>query len=413
MPTVKNAVLKRLESQRAAAWCAPMRMARNLLGWKRARPALRDCRRILVIRPDEIGDVVLTSPFFRSLRRCALNAHITLVTNETCRPLLENCPYIDEVYSLPFKQGMEARHRAELVLASLRLRLSFLWRGFDVVLLPRMDADWVSAELAAHLLAGHGTIATNSAAFITWTIDPTGKLGLADICHEIPGVQSDALSNLEFLQLCGGSLKGENELAFWTNPKDKKFAEKWLASGSRQRPKLVLHPPSGTWTLKRWPVGRSRELIDKLVRETEFEIIVVGGEQDGWVLEELRGVESDRVRLAFNTFSLLQLGEVIRECGCFVGGDSGPMHIAAAVGAKVIGIFGYASEVRFRPWSEKAQVLSLRYHCSPDRRGTFEANCMKCIYPENRCLTELSADQVLDKVKAYFFPENLVPATLQ
>jgi len=401
MRAVKNAVLKRLESQRAAAWCAPVRTARNLLGWKRAKPALGDCRRILVIRPDEIGDVVLTSPFFRNLRSSAPHARITVVANETCRPLLANCPYVNEVRGLPFKPNVEGCHRARLVAAAIKWKLTRLCRGFDLVLLPRGDADWYHAELVGHLLAGRGALATNAAAFVDWTIRSPQSAGLADVRHEGKAPQSDVLSNLELLKVLGADV-ADDELAFWSGPEDRDFAAKWLAAGDERRRKIVFHPPSGRSLLKRWAEGRSRELLEKFVHETDFELIVVGGGQDEWAREELEGLDRERVRLAFDAFTLPQLGEVIRRCGYFVGGDSGPMHIAAAAGAKVVGIFGYASETRFRPWSGAARVVSLRYHCSPDERRTYEPNCTSCIYPENRCLTELTADQVFREALEFF-----------
>jgi ADP-heptose:LPS heptosyltransferase len=389
---------------RRARWFAPWRTAKRAFGWSPRRVGLDQCRRILVIRPDAIGDVVLTSPFFRGLRMAAPEAKITVLTNETCRPLLEHCPYIDEVHELPFKPIFESRDRARLVLAALRLKWSRMQRGVDLVLLPRADADWYSSELVAHLLAGPGAVFMNSAAFIEWTNNPPLSPGLADERHEVRTPQSDVLSNMELLAFCGGAASGGADLEFWSGPKDKDFAKDWLAGGDAGRPKLVFHPPSGRSLLKRWPMGRSRECLNKLIGETDFEVIVIGGDQDRWVLDELTGVESSRVRLAFDTFTLPQLGEMIRQCGYFVGGDSGPMHIAAAVGAKVVGIFGYASETRFRPWSDKAHVVSLRYPCTPDGRASFEANCQSCIHPENRCLTELSADRVLEEVLEFMQP---------
>jgi ADP-heptose:LPS heptosyltransferase len=153
-------------------------------------------------------------------------------------------------------------------------------------------------------------------------------------------------------------------------------------------------------------MGRSHEFILQLLADTDFEVIVIGGPGEEWVRNEISSINNPRIRFAFNAFNLTKLGAVIQQCGYFVGGDSGPMHIAAAVGAKVVGIFGYASETRFRPWSEKAEVVSLRYHCSPDQRGTYEANCQKCIYPENRCLTELSVDKVMSEIQSFFLQNN-------
>lgn len=398
-----------LRGVRGARWLAPWRMLKRAAGLKPRLAALKECRRILVVRPDEIGDVVMTSPFFRMLRLAAPQARITALTNEMCRGILEHCPHLDEVYACPFKACISGEDHRRIVAWAMKFKLSRLGRGFDLVLLPRADADWYGSELVAHLVAGRGAVVVNSAAYIKWTIDMPRSGKLADIIHEIRRAQSDVVSNLELLRFCGAAADSDSKLEFWSGPQDKLVAGEWLARGEANRPKLVFHPPSGRSLLKRWPVGRSREFLEKIISATEFEVIVVGGEQDRWVLDELAGVDGGRVRMAFDLFTLPQLGEVIRRCGYFLGGDSGPMHIAAAVGASVVGVFGYASETRFRPWSVAAEVVSLRYHCSPDSKGTYEANCMSCIYPENRCLAELTADQVLAEA-VRFFREGSRPA---
>ena len=393
-----------LGSPHIAKWFSPLRTIRTIVGSRRKITPLDRCQRILVIRPDEIGDVVLASPFFSNLRKSAPAAKIAAITNLTCKALLEHSPYIDEVYTLPFKPSVDPRDRATVVVSALMLRWRRFAEGVDVVLLSRIDADWYNAELVAHLLAGRGAVLMNSAAFITWTANPPESPGLADARYEVKTPQSDMLSNMEFLKWCGGPDDSGVELEFWSGSQDKDFAKDWLADGDAERPKLVFHPPSGRSVLKRWPVGRSREFLKKLIEQTDFEVIVIGGDQEGWVLDELAGVESSRVRLAFDTFSLPQLGEIIRQCGYFVGGDSGPMHVAAAVGAKVLGIFGYASETRFRPFSQNARTVSLQLPCTPDGQSSFEANCKSCIHSENRCMTELSADRVLEEVVEFMRP---------
>lgn len=401
MRALKNAVLKRLGSQRLAVCCAPLRMIRNLLGWRRVKPGLADCRRILVVRPDEIGDVVLTSPFFRNLRSSAPHAHITVATNETCRPLLENCPHVDEVYSLPFKPSLEAAHRARLVIAAIKLKWSRLWRGFDLVLLPRVDADWYNAELAAHLLAGRGTVAMNTAGFISWSLRPPESLHLADARHVAETPQSDSRANLQFLHWCGGQVD-VGVLEYWCTESDEQVVRKWLEDFPRSGSAIVFHPPGSHSALRRWASGRSRQLVQRLLDATDCSVIVVGGPIDAWLETEFAGMEHPRLRVAAGRFTLPQLGCLIRQCGYFVGGDSGPMHIAAAVGARTVGIFGPGSEVRFKPWSDRSAVVSLRYDCSPDKKQTYEACCQQCIHPENRCLTELSADRVLREALEFF-----------
>lgn len=408
MSPKEKILLELAGTTRRARWGAPVRMLKRWAGIRPRRVPLEGCASILVVRPDGIGDVVMMSPFWRQLRASAPGARIVVLTNKTCRSLLEHCPYVDEVWSLPFQAASNDRHRSRLALAAMKLKLSRCFRGFDLVLLPRADADWYDSELVAHLLTGRGAVLMNSAAFVRWTIKPPQDPALADTRHHVQTAQSEVLSNLEFLRFCGSELQGGSELEFWSSAADEAFAEQWFARLDSKRPKLVFHPPSGRSPLKKWPVGRSREFLSKLVAATDFEVIVVGGRQDRWALDELASMQGDRVHLALDRFSTQQLGVVIRRSGYFVGGDSGPMHIAAAVDARVVGIFGYASELRFRPRSDRVHIVSLRLPCSPDQRGTLEANCMSCAHGVNRCLDELTADQVLSETLRFFEVEPVV-----
>lgn len=385
-----------LGSPGVAKWLAPFRTFRSKLGWLRTPKPLNKCRRILVIRPDEIGDVVLMSSFLRNLRLSAPKARITVVTNHLCRPVLEYCPYIDALFGLPFAYSLSIPGVRHLVKEAVKLRGRELRGGFDLVLLPRVDCDWYHAELVAHLLAGSGRVVMNSASFIRWSARQPLPIDLADTRIRCRSPQSDSLANLEFLAACGGRVEADH-LEFWSSREDEDFAEQWFADHVHSGCAVVFHPPGGHSVLRGWPAGRSREVVEKILAKTTASVVVIGGPEDGWIKEEMRPLGGSRVKIANGTFTLPQLGAVIRRCGYFLGGDSGPMHIAAATGARTIGIFGPGSERRFKPWSDSSVVVSLRFECSPDALQSYEACCVCCMHPENRCLTELSTDRVVSE----------------
>lgn len=396
-----------------ASWaCAPGRMVKRVLGLRPVRQPLSTCRRVLVIRPDEIGDVVLTSSFLRNLRYAAPQAMIVAVVSRTCLPLLNHCPHIDKCFALPFSppsaDGRSRRlYMRELLKCALRLKLTKMLRGFDLVLLPRVDADLYGAELTAHVLAGGGAVLMNSAGFIRRDSAPPPDPRLSDFRHISHTPQSEPQANLEFLEWCGAST-GADFLEFWNSAEDDAMVEAWLTANAPHRRHMVFHPPGSRSTLRRWPVGRCREFIQRVLAATDYTVVVVGGRHDEWVLEELKCFEKEpRVRIALHEFTLPQLGALIKLCGYFVGGDSGPMHISAAVGAKTLGIFGPGSEIRFQPYGRNAVVVSLRYHCSPDLRRTWQAGCQSCGYTENRCLTEISADRVVQQFLRMAGPSHL------
>jgi hypothetical protein len=104
---IENRFAGILDSASVLRWAAPMRAFRQICGWRPERTALTEARRILVIRPDEIGDVILTSPFLRDLRQAAPGAKITLLVKPACYPLVQHCPHADAVFTLKFASPWE------------------------------------------------------------------------------------------------------------------------------------------------------------------------------------------------------------------------------------------------------------------------------------------------------------------
>jgi ADP-heptose:LPS heptosyltransferase len=100
----------------------------------------------------------------------------------------------------------------------------------------------------------------------------------------------------------------------------------------------------------------------------------------------------------------------LEKAALFVGGDSGPAHLAAASGTAVVGLLGPTSTIRFRPWGGHCRVASLSYPCSPDVVRTYRDRCWSCPFTEPRCLTELPVETVLDECHAALAQSALVLA---
>lgn len=383
-----------------AQWFAPWRTLRRVLGVSLRPIPLPQCRKILVIRPDELGDVVMTSAFLRELRAMAPQAEISICTKPVALPLVEMCPYIDKAWSLPFRIALEPIERARLVWAVMKSKPYQSWRGYDAVLLPRVDADRCCAELAAHLLAGRGTVWMNSPGFIRYTSAVPEGAGVGTLRYVCREAQSEVLTNLEFLEWCSGRRPESAKLEVWTSQRDEEAAQAWLQTHFPCRlPLVVFHPSGGNNSLKLWPLPKFRELVSHFLEEGRFNVLIVGGQGEVRLKAALDLPACERLAYSLGELSLRQLACVFRSARLFVGGDSGPMHLASAAGAPVVGIFGPASLKRFHPTGPRSEAVSLSLACNPDQVGSFEANCVSCIHAENRCLTELPVESVLAAAK--------------
>lgn len=359
---------------------------------------LRNQRRILVIRPDEIGDVVLTGPLLRALRKwSAPTAHITLLVKRDCHDLVALCPYVDEVVALNFKPNPTRRERLRLYASAFILRwLKFFGRRFDIALLPRRDPDWYCSEKVAALLVGAGrVIAHEEKVILNSTSVPEHRVSSTRFSN--PHVQHEVEHNLHILsdEAAPDSPPRSTALELWLSPEDHRYADDWISNPSLSgRPLVVIHPSGGHSILKQWPIDNYVALVRESLIPLGAAILIVGGPDEAWIVSAFDGFAGHQIHIEVGTFSLRQLGAIIGKSCLFIGGDTGVTHIAAASGAPVLAIFGPTSEIRFAPFAANAQVISLRYDCSPDKLRTFKDRCVECIYHSPRCMTELPVEAV-------------------
>jgi ADP-heptose:LPS heptosyltransferase len=259
-----------------------------------------------------------------------------------------------------------------------------------------------------HLLAGRGALVVHRDGLVKHSssyLPP--NLPVVFEVYSAPQIEHEVLHPLRFLRWCGATDANESRLEVWLTDADRLFAHAWLDQHlmTRRAPLVVVHPSGGSSRLKQWPAANFRALLNQLMAETSCEFLIIGGKDEDWITSEFASEASERAVLAVGLFTLRQLCAVLEHARLFVGGDSGPMHLAAAAETPVLGIFGPTSELRFRPWGRHCRVASQRYACSPDVLGTFEDRCTACRFPEPRCLTELSVESVTAEVHAILSTE--------
>ena len=315
-------------------WAAPVRTLRWRAGWRPHPRVLAEARRILVIRPDEIGDVVLTVPFLRELRRAAPVAKIALAVKPACRELLEYCPYVDAMYAVDFTSGSARLLRHMCDAWALRLGHESVF-GFDLVLLPRRGIDHGDAGFLSHVAAGRGTVMT--------------ALGS---CKASPNSMHEVMWNLRFLEHCGATLHDDGRLEIWLTAADRRFAAEVIGGVS-----CIAFGCGAGDAARRWPLDRFAAVAGRLA--CEFGVLTV---QLGASGEPSFGAGLDLV----GHTTLRQAAAVMERAALFVGNDSGLKHLAAAVGTPVVEISAFSrcgdpdhpnSPARFHAWGVPQRVV--------------------------------------------------------
>ena len=357
---------------------------------------------LLVVRLDQtLGDSAMNSPLLRELRLAHPEAEISLVVHPRIYEMVKFCPYVDHIHCYDWGKSLAHSVAKRHWLAMKFCREQLGGRHFDIAIVPRFDEDHHAAFVA--LFSG----ATRRIAYTAQVTERksvlnagfdllyTELLSGADVKHEVE-------RNLEFIRHLG-STPVSTELEFWCGKEERAFADHVLSTlqPTVSPPMLVgLGLSGGHSALKRWPTRHYIELAHQIVdanpsRKVCF--LLVGGKEDLPLGEQFVQAHPDTINLIGRT-TILQMGALLSRADYFIGNDSGAMHVAAAAGSKVVGIFGSSCHHRFSPWGSRARAISLELDCGPCKTGHRIDRCSTCVHPSPKCMDELQPRRVLELV---------------
>jgi heptosyltransferase-2 len=333
-----------------------------------------DFKRILVVRTDRIGDVLLSTPAIRALRYNYPAAYIAVMVSPYAKEIVEGNPDIDEViiYDKDFK------HRSWL--RSLKFASRLGKKHFDLALI-------LHPTNRAHLIAFFAGIKRR--------VGFDRKLGflLTDrIRHTKQEGQKHELEYSLDLVRHLGIQPQDKQLVMPIKPESEKWAEELFSRESlNAQDKLLGIHPAASCPSKIWPAERFAQAADKLADRYGFKVLIFSGAKDIRLAETLKNnLRHPAVNLAGKT-SVSQLASVLKRCRLFISNDSGPVHIACAVGVPVISIFGRSqkglSPQRWGPLGRKDKILHREVGCIE----CLAHNCVKDFV----CLKSISVDDVI------------------
>ncbi len=368
-------------------------------GLSRPSPHRRDApQRIVIIRLDNIGDVVLSSSMLRELRSLYPGAWLTLVVNSYTRPLVEHCPYVNEVLDVSLAYTSVFSVFADLGRAFRFFRSTLGLQSWDMAIMPRWGPDTHFATLLAAW-----TGATRRIAFSERTSKERRRLnrGFDRLYTDVlPGgsLKHEAEHNLDIVRYLGGKIQSAG-LEVWLSPSDQASADRyWTEAGLANSATVIAFGVGAKHSRRRWPAFRFAQLIEDLSSGLEFIPLVLCGPEDKALARAIR----DRVKAAPlipEDLSIRQTAALLGRCALFIGNDSGPMHLAAAMGLPTIEISCHPaagdpehenSPDRFGPFTDRRAILR-PWQATPP--------CVSsCQFHEPHCITAVSVDSVAEKV---------------
>ena len=345
-----------------------------------AMTELSPMNKILIIKMSAVGDVVMSLPALEALRRKYPGAEIDWLVEPASAGLLQGHPHLGRVIVSPRRELTRLLKSGRLFQAR-RLYADFKKElramEYDVVL----DLQGLlKSGLMVRLARGRRKVG----------FDLTREKSFKFLNEKMPPYDPDRHASLRYLD--AAVYLGADRPDQWPDryyappPEAVEEAEKLLAE--KVHGPFVILNPGARWVTKRWPLHHWTELADKILRNTNLEVVVTGGTDDD---EWGRVIEKAVPEIAVNfcgLTSLPVLAHIMTRAEGVITGDTGPMHLAAAVGAGGVALFGPTKPWRTGPFGGHFEVLRPKLNCL----GCLKKNC------DQPCLELLSPATVFHKL---------------
>ncbi len=326
-------------------------------------------RRILIIKPSAIGDVVHTLPMLSLLRKRFPNAHIAWLVTPACAGLLEGHPLLDEVILFDRKRLSIGLKNLSAIVALARFRRALRMAKFDLVLdfQGLFRSGFFTGFTRAPVRVGFANAREGAPFFYTHRVD-------------VGHAEQHAMDRyLKLVEAVGCDVKNTPlEYVFPTTDGDRARVAAMLPS---REPYAVLIP-GANWPTKRWPIEKLAACVTPLRERFGLSCVVTGGPDDIALGAQI----PNALNLAGKT-SLRELIALIENAALVIGNDSGPTHIAAALGKPLVMPYGPTNPVRTGPYRREDSVIRLDIACSP-------CYSRKCSHQS--CLQWLEIEPVLE-----------------
>lgn len=338
-------------------------------------------RRIMLINFGGIGDEILFFPVIETLRYQYPNARLSILVEPRCRNLLEHHYFVDKVYTFDIKHRKSPGDLMELMT---------LLRAES----PELLISSGSSSMVAPLLFLSG--APYRVGY------DVGKFRFL-LTHRAPLNQDQYAAQMYYdllkpLGLSQHSVQPRMELPNMANL----WARRWLKTQglSKSEPYVLIHPGVSLMSkekklIKSWERARWESLIRRLLAE-KTHVVLAGGPDDAEEIDFLRQrLDDPKLHLAYGqTRDLYQLGGLIRHAAVTVCVDSAPMHLAVALNAPLVAIFGPTDERKLLPDAEPFQALTHPVSCRPCLWATRQTTCDAL-----SCLEGISVEAVYQAVQ--------------
>ncbi len=343
----------------------------------------QEVKSILLFKLRYMGDVLMTTPAIRLLRQSYPKASITMIVNKGTEDVLRYNPHLDQIVTID-REMVEKKPFYKRVPYEWKV-LRDLRRGHY-----NISVDFDSGERGAYmaLLSGIG---------IRIGFHYSKGFRRLIFTHQVhrEGVSHTVERNLLLVEKTMGLVRTDDTLELYTGPEDDRRMALWLQRHQLSGKDFVIIQPGARFSSKLWPAEKWASLIDILQKDLRLHVVVTGGQKEIKYLQTIMSGIKARVLSLVGQTTVLELAVLLKKASLFIGTDSGPMHIAAAVGTPLIALFGPTDPLVWGPWGKGHYVISRYLPCSP-------CKYTHCNLGKESCMEQISIEDVLNAVCQHF-----------
>ena len=337
---------------------------------------------ILIVKLSAIGDVIHTLPSLAALRKAYPNAHISWVIEEAASPIVKGNPYLDTLIisrRKTWSENLKKRTHVGETLKEIRIFIRQLrQRPYDLVIdfNGLMKSAIIVLISGAQRKIGYNSLQELSGFFYNEKIYENMNKHAVD-------------RYLDFVRHLG--IPYENpEFYLPVSQADRETADTLLYNSgiSKDKKFIAISPMSFAGETRLWYEDRFAALADRIINELKTEVVFTGS-RSGGMIDRIQSMMTNKSLNLEDKTSLLELAHLYERADLLITPDSGPMHIAAAVGTPVIALFGASAYWRTGPYGQNHTIIRTDLPCSP----CFLKKC-----PTRQCMQDISPEQVFSVI---------------
>lgn len=332
--------------------------------------------KILLVQTAFIGDVVLTTPLIKAVKKKFSNSKLSVLVIPQTAELLMNNPYVDEVIVYD-KRGQEKSLHAFFQLVN-----KIKQEKFDLALVPHRSYRSSFLVFLSKIPERIGFDKNQANFFLTKKVTYQNNL------HEID-------RNLSLIQANG--LKLEEKLPeLFPDKNNFTTVENFLTENEvKLADPLIAIAPGSTWATKRWLLEGFAKVADWLIQKEKAKVVLIGSKEDEKLANDIGNLMQTKPVVACGKLSLLESAVLLSKCKLLLANDTAPVHMAVAMKTPVVEIYGSTVPAfGFYPYGDGHLIIEKNLPCRPCGIHGHQ----KCPLGHFRCMKEISAEEVFNTV---------------